>query len=108
MIIWLDSVREKLRSSLFYTPMVLTVVGLALGQMSLWVDQQVGDIPTGLTATVDSSRAVLGVIVGATVAFAGIAFSVSLLLISMSSSQYSPRWSTVCSEIHSTSASWAS
>jgi uncharacterized membrane protein len=40
---------------------------------------------------VDSARAVLGVIAGATIAFAGIAFSVSLLLISQSSSQYSPR-----------------
>ena len=91
MIIWMGSVREKLRSSLFYTPMALTVVGVGLGQLLLWVDGQVSDIPTGLTATVDSSRAVLGVIVGATVAFAGIAFSVSLLLISLSSSQYSPR-----------------
>ncbi len=36
-------------------------------------------------------RAVLGVIASATIAFAGVAFSVSLLLISMSSSQYSPR-----------------
>ena len=90
MIVWLGSLREKLSSSLFYTPMALTVLGLGLGQMSLWVDEQVVDLPTRLTATVDSSRAVLGVIVGATVAFAGIAFSVSLLLISMSSSQYSP------------------
>ena len=91
MIIRLRSIREKLKSSLFYTPMVLTLVGLGLGQLFLWVDEQVTDIPTDLTATVDSARAVLGVIAGATIAFAGIAFSVSLLLISLSSSQYSPR-----------------
>lgn len=91
MIIRLRSLQEKLKSSLFYTPMVLTMVGLGLGQLLLWVDGQVTDLPTGLTATVDSARAVLGVIAGATIAFAGIAFSVSLLLISLSSSQYSPR-----------------
>lgn len=91
MIIRLRSIREKLKSSLFYTPMVLTLVGLGLGQLFLWIDEQVTDIPTGLTATVDSARAVLGVIAGATIAFASIAFSVSLLLISLSSSQYSPR-----------------
>lgn len=91
MIIRLRSLREKLNSSLFYTPMVLTLFGLGLGQLFLWVDAQVTDIPTDLTATVDSARAVLGVIAGATIAFAGVAFSVSLLLISLSSSQYSPR-----------------
>lgn len=91
MFIRLRSIQEKLKSSLFYTPMILTLVGLGLGQLFLWVDEQVTDIPTGLTATVDSARAVLGVIAGATIAFAGIAFSVSLLLISLSSSQYSPR-----------------
>ncbi|MCB2222740.1 MAG: DUF2254 domain-containing protein [Actinobacteria bacterium] len=91
MITRLRSIREKLKSSLFYTPMILTMVGLGLGQLFLWADQQVTNIPTGLTATVDSARAVLGVIAGATIAFAGIAFSVSLLLISLSSSQYSPR-----------------
>ncbi len=91
MIIRLRFIQEKLRSSLFYTPMVLTMVGLGLGQLFLWVDEQVTGLPTGLTATVDSARAVLGVIGGATIAFAGIAFSVSLLLISLSSSQYSPR-----------------
>ncbi len=91
MIIWLRATQERLRSSLFYTPMLLTLVGLGLGQLLLWVDGQVTDIPTGLTATVESARAVLGVIAGATIAFASIAFSVSLLLISLSSSQYSPR-----------------
>ncbi len=91
MIIKLRSIREQLKSSLFYTPMMLTLVGLVLGQVMLWVDEQVTDIPTDLTATVDSARGVLGVIAGATIAFAGVVFSVSLLLISLSSSQYSPR-----------------
>ena len=39
----------------------------------------------------DSARTVLTTVAGATLTFAGIAFSVSLLLISLASSQYSPR-----------------
>ena len=49
------------------------------------------ELPLGLTSTVDSARAVLSTIAGATITFAGIAFSVSLLIIQLASSQYSPR-----------------
>ena len=91
MFIRLRSIQDRLQSSLFYVPMILTLVGLGLGQLLLWVDERVTSIPTGFTATVDSARAVLGVVAGATISFAGVAFSVSLLLISLSSSQYSPR-----------------
>ena len=51
MRIRLRLIREQLKSSLFYTPMVFTLVGLGLGQLFLWVDQQVTDIPTSLAAT---------------------------------------------------------
>jgi hypothetical protein len=39
MRIRLRLIREQLKSSLFYTPMLLTMVGLGLGQLLLWVDQ---------------------------------------------------------------------
>lgn len=82
---------ENVRSSLFYIPLLFTILGGALAQAALVADDQVGVLPDRLTATVDSARSVLGVIAGATLAFAGIAFSVSLLLISAASSQFSPR-----------------
>ncbi len=82
---------EKVRSSLFYVPLLYGVIGVLLAQGALWADGQVTSLPDGLTATVDSSRAVLGVIASATLSFAGIAFSVSLLLISAAASQFSPR-----------------
>ena len=62
-----------------------------LGELMLDVDQRIDNVPARLTATVDSARSVLAVVAGATMTFAGIAFSVSLLLISLASSQYSPR-----------------
>ncbi len=83
--------KDRLQSSLFFVPMLFVVGGVALGELSLRLDENVDGIPERLTATVDSARNVLAVVAGANLAFAGIAFSVSLLLISLASSQYSPR-----------------
>ncbi len=82
---------DRLRSSLFFVPMLCVIVGAIVGEAMLWVDELVTGINPRLTATVDSARTVLTTVAGATLTFAGIAFSVSLLLISLASSQYSPR-----------------
>ena len=82
---------DRLRSSLFFIPMLCVLGGILLGEAMLLVDARVTGIDPRLTATVDSARTVLTTVAGATLAFAGIAFSVSLLLISLASSQYSPR-----------------
>ncbi|MGA8987069.1 DUF2254 domain-containing protein [Aeromicrobium sp.] len=82
---------DRLRSSLFFVPMLCVIVGILLGEAMLVVDSLVTGIDTRLTATVDSARTVLTTVASATLTFAGIAFSVSLLLISLASSQYSPR-----------------
>ncbi len=81
----------RLRSSLFFVPMLCVIGGVLLGEAMLLVDALVSGINPRLTATVDSARTVLTTVAGATLTFAGIAFSVSLLLISLASSQYSPR-----------------
>ncbi len=83
--------RDGLGSSLFFVPMVFVLTAVALGEVMLLIDARVGNAPHRFTATVDSARSVLSVVAGATLAFAGVAFSVSLLLISLASSQYSPR-----------------
>jgi uncharacterized membrane protein len=90
-VLRLSALRDRIRSSLFWVPMLFVVGGAVLGQVALEVDSSIDGIPAGLTATVDSARAVLQVVAGATLSFAGVAFSVSLLLISLASSQYSPR-----------------
>lgn len=87
----LRSYADSVRSSLFFVPMLCVVTAVVLGEAMLVVDASVDDIPDRLTATVDSARTVLTTVAGATLTFAGIAFSVSLLLISLASSQYSPR-----------------
>ncbi len=87
----LGSWGDRLRGSLFFVPMLCVIGGVLLGEAMLGVDSLVTDISPRLTATVDSARAVLTTVASATLAFAGIAFSISLLLISLASSQYSPR-----------------
>lgn len=91
----LRAIAEGLRSSLFFVPMVLVVVGGLVGQLMVGVDSSVDGgvdgLPLFLTSTVDSAREVLSVVAAATITFAGIAFSVSLLVIQQASSQYSPR-----------------
>ena len=82
---------DRLRSSLFFVPMLCVILGVLVGEAMLVVDELVTGIDPRLTATVDSARTVLTTVAGATLTFAGIAFSVSLLLISLASSQYSPR-----------------
>ena len=86
--------RDRLRSSLFFVPTVFVVGGIVLGQLTLVLDSEIGpraDLPLGLTSTVESARSVLSTIAGATITVAGIAFSISLLILQLASSQYSPR-----------------
>ncbi len=91
----LSSLLERLRSSLFFVPMLAVIAAAVLGVVGLAVDRHVDttldSLPLGFTSTVESARTLLGVIAGATISFAGIAFSVSLLIIQLASSQYSPR-----------------
>ncbi len=85
---------ERLRSSLFVIPMITVLLAAVLGFVSLAIDRNIdsrADLPIAFTSTVESARTLLGVIAGATISFAGIAFSVSLLIIQLASSQYSPR-----------------
>ena len=91
----LNSLVERARSSLFLVPMVGVVVAVALAAATLAVDQQLdpatADLPLGLTSTVESARAILSTIAGATITVAAISFSVSLLILQQAATQYSPR-----------------
>lgn len=91
MLTGLAAFAERVRSSLFFVPMICVIGGALLAETMLLVDAGVTGIDPRLTATVDSARTVLTTVAQATLSFAAIAFSVSLLLISLASSQYSPR-----------------
>lgn len=84
---------ERLRSNLFVVPMLFVVAGVVLAEVLLAVDRHAG--PDGVwpltEATVDNARAVLTTVAGATIGFAGVAFSISLLVVQMAAGQYTPR-----------------
>lgn len=86
---------ERIRSSLFFTPMVFVLAGIVIGQAAVTIDVRTAEgasrLPLGFTSTVESARAVVSTIAAATITVAGIAFSISLLVIQLASSQYSPR-----------------
>lgn len=88
---WRGLLKDWIRGSLFFVPMSCVAGAVVIAQLGLELDGRVGDLPDRLRSTVDSGRAVLSVTASATLGFAAIAFSVSLLLLSMASSQYSPR-----------------
>ena len=81
--------------SLFFVPMVGVLVSIIGAAVTIWIDSRLdlqgADLPLGVTSTMDSARAVLSTVAGATMTFAAIAFSISLLIIQQASSQFSPR-----------------
>ena len=90
-----SALAERVRGSLFVVPMAFVIVAIVAGELGILLDSSIGagahNLPLGLTSTVQSARAVLTTVAGATITFAGIAFSVSLLTIQLASSEYSPR-----------------
>lgn len=86
---------ERIRSSFFFVPVMGVLLGVVGGVLTIWSDGrlqlQSGDVPLGLASTVDSAREVLSTVAGATITFAAIAFSISLLIIQQASSEFSPR-----------------
>lgn len=90
----LSHVVERARASLFLQPLLATLGAIVVAVATLWADRSLADdpdLPLGLISTVESARAVLTTVAGATLTVAGIAFSVSLLVIQQATSQYSPR-----------------
>jgi uncharacterized membrane protein len=82
-------------SSLFVVPMLWVLGAIGASQVTLRIDDAIDrdftDLPLGMASTVESARSVLSTVAGATITVAGIAFSIALLVLQQSSSQYSPR-----------------
>jgi uncharacterized membrane protein len=91
----LSDLAERFRASLFLVPSIAVLSAIVAAAVMIGIDRRLddqgSDLPLALTSTVESARVMLSVIAGATITFAAIAFSVSLLIIQQASSQYSPR-----------------
>ncbi len=78
---------DALRASFFFLPAIAVVVGFFAARLMVGVE--VGDWVG--RSTVESARVVLSTTAAATITFASITFSVSLLIMQQGSSQFSPR-----------------
>ena len=91
----LSTLTERIRVSLFFVPVMGVLISILCAMITIWIDSRLDvqgpDLPLGATSTVDSARAVLSTVAGATISFAAIAFSISLLIIQQASNQFSPR-----------------
>jgi len=87
-------VRERLKESLWLWPLVFIVGGLVLSQITGLIDEDVhrGDNASTLfTESVDDARTVVSTIASSMLTFLGVVFSITLVALQTSSSQYSPR-----------------
>ncbi len=81
------AVADRLRSSFFLLPAVAIVIAFVAARLLVGVE--VGDWVG--RSTVDSARSVLSTTAAATITFASVTFSVSLLIMQQGSNQFSPR-----------------
>ena len=89
----LSAVRESLRSSLFAVPAVCVTlaVGAALGTVE--IDRRLEDSLGGYTfgAGPDGAREVLSAITSSMITFTGLVFSITIVVLTLTSGQFSPR-----------------
>lgn len=91
LVYWWDLVREKL----WFLPSIYTISGLVLAVVLINVDLQFklgsdGLLPS-LETTGRSARIILGAVIGALVTVVGLVFSMTMLSVSQTASQFGPR-----------------
>jgi uncharacterized membrane protein len=94
--LWVKSTWEVLTTSLFFAPVLAVIFGVVLGILCSYVDAALSQSdnpnpPVIWMTTTSSAQSLLSTVAGATISFAGTAFSVSLLVIQLASTTYSPR-----------------
>lgn len=87
---------ERVRTSLWFLPALMTIGSAALAYGMVIVDRRVGHkLPEGLnwaySGGAEGASAVLGTIAGSMVTLAGVVFSLTLVALSLASSQFGPR-----------------
>ncbi len=89
------AVRDRLSSSYWFVPAVMMVLALVLSIMTIQADQAIGSDLGWLTGLiyVDSSevaRAVLSTVASSMITGAGVVFSLTMVVLSLTSQQYGP------------------
>ena len=84
--------RERLRAGFWVVPTVFVLGALSLSLVTLWLDDNVIDeIPGGFTGGPDNARDVLSTISSSMITFTALVFSITVVVLQLTSSQFSPR-----------------
>ncbi|PKQ29398.1 MAG: DUF2254 domain-containing protein [Actinobacteria bacterium HGW-Actinobacteria-10] len=90
-------VREKLRSSLWFTPSLFIAASIIAALSLEMLDREVGRTISGERLLIafsggpEAARAVLETIAGSILTLTGLVFSITMLVLQLTSTQYSPR-----------------
>lgn len=89
----LSDLRETLRSSLWFVPGVLVTGALVLSEVLIAVDRRVDPdvLRMAFGGGPESARQVLSTIAASMITFTGVVFSITIVVLQLASSQFSPR-----------------
>ena len=87
---------DKLRTNFWFIPLLIIILAVLAAYGLVFIDNTVNYKPEGLirlffSGTADSARSVLSVIAGAMIGVAGTVFSITLVALTLASSQFGPR-----------------
>ncbi|TAL26525.1 MAG: DUF2254 domain-containing protein, partial [Frankiales bacterium] len=88
----LHGLRERLRSGFWAVPSVCVALSIALALALVEADRRLnGSLSVTFGAGPDGAREVLGAITTAMITFTGLVFSITVVVLQLTSSQFSPR-----------------
>lgn len=93
---WLREMLIRTRSSLWFVPTVIVIFAILLAFLLIEIDQRYDDVllarwPRLLANEAEGARGVLSAIAGSMATVAGVVFSITIVALSLASSQYTPR-----------------
>lgn len=87
---------EELNTSFWFVPILMLLISIGSAIVFIFLDSQIAFAPEGvlkylLPASVDSARSILSIIAGAMIGVAGTVFSITLVVLTLASSQLGSR-----------------
>ena len=91
----LAELTDRVRHSLWFVPSVCTVLAAVAAILLVWVSEltelEASTLPLIFSAGVDGARAMLQAIAGSIITVAGVTFSITIVALQLTSTQFSPR-----------------
>ncbi|MDP8959179.1 MAG: DUF2254 domain-containing protein [Actinomycetota bacterium] len=87
----LQQLREYLRSSLWFIPALAMAGALVLSVLSTAFDRRYDAGPLGFTGNPEAARTILQVIATSILTFTAVVFTITIVVLQLASSQFSPR-----------------